>query len=126
MTMLPRLVVVTAVPFGSVDPQPLQLSADGGVELVANPIGRKLKPEDRLIPLPSIRACRHPGLSSSGPVIIKACNHQGLKSSRPVVITDLSSIQPEQGAKRRDRGKKGVREVVVFRRIAVLFANGAP
>lgn len=38
-----RRVMVTTVPFGTVDPAPLRLLAEAGIETVINPLGRKLK-----------------------------------------------------------------------------------
>ena len=41
--MIPQRAFVTTVPFGAIDSAPLQLLASAGVELVLNPLGRKLK-----------------------------------------------------------------------------------
>ena len=43
---LPRRVIVTTVPFGAIDPTPLRALAEAGVELVINPLDRKLKTEE--------------------------------------------------------------------------------
>jgi len=43
MSELPRRVMVTTVPFAGVDPLPLLLLQSAGIELVTNPIGRRLK-----------------------------------------------------------------------------------
>lgn len=40
---LPMKALVTTVPFGTIDDTPLRLMAEAGVELVINPLGRKLK-----------------------------------------------------------------------------------
>src|SRR5215470_19620672 len=39
-------VIVTTVPFGAVDRTPLELLAEAGIELVVNPLGRRLKPSE--------------------------------------------------------------------------------
>jgi D-3-phosphoglycerate dehydrogenase len=39
----PRRAIVTTVPFGTVDPTPLELLKSAGIDLVMNPIGRRLK-----------------------------------------------------------------------------------
>lgn len=41
--MISKRVLVTTVPFGTIDDTPLRLLAEAGVELVINPLGRKLK-----------------------------------------------------------------------------------
>jgi D-3-phosphoglycerate dehydrogenase / 2-oxoglutarate reductase len=41
-----RRVLVTTVPFGAVDPLPLELLRAAGVSFVVNPLGRKLKPQE--------------------------------------------------------------------------------
>jgi len=43
MNQLPKRVIVTTTPFGVIDPAPLKMFAEAGIELVVNPIGRKLK-----------------------------------------------------------------------------------
>jgi len=43
MRSLPRRVLVTTVPFGTIDPTPLQLLKAAKIECVINPLGRKLK-----------------------------------------------------------------------------------
>ena len=43
MNTLPRRAIVTTVPFGAVDPTPLDLLKSAGIDLVMNPIGRRLK-----------------------------------------------------------------------------------
>jgi D-3-phosphoglycerate dehydrogenase len=43
MSGLPRRAIVTTVPFGAVDATPLALLKSAGIELVVNPIGRRLK-----------------------------------------------------------------------------------
>ena len=43
MSALPRRAIVTTVPFGAVDAAPLALLKAAGIELVMNPIGRRLK-----------------------------------------------------------------------------------
>src|SRR5690242_1950148 len=40
---LARRVIVTTVPFGAVDSAPIELLKSAGIELVLNPIGRRLK-----------------------------------------------------------------------------------
>lgn len=42
-TALPRRAIVTTVPFGTIDDLPLRRLAEHGVDLVINPLGRKLK-----------------------------------------------------------------------------------
>lgn len=42
----PFRAVVTTVPFGAVDPLPLKLLADAGIELTINPLSRKLRVEE--------------------------------------------------------------------------------
>lgn len=44
--MLKKRVIVTTVPFGVIDPKPLRLLEENGIELVINPLDRKLKPEE--------------------------------------------------------------------------------
>ena len=46
MVVIPRRVIVTTVPFGTIDPEPLRLLAAAGVECVINPLGRKLRPAE--------------------------------------------------------------------------------
>jgi D-3-phosphoglycerate dehydrogenase len=41
-----KRVIVTTVPFGDFDPAPLRLLTDAGVELVVNPLNRRLKAEE--------------------------------------------------------------------------------
>lgn len=41
-----RRVLVTTIPFGVVDPAPLRLLEGAGVEVVMNPLGRRLRPEE--------------------------------------------------------------------------------
>src|SRR5262245_43210368 len=43
VSSLLRRAIVTTVPFGAVDATPLELLKSAGVELVTNPIGRRLK-----------------------------------------------------------------------------------
>lgn len=38
--------IVTTVPFGAIDPEPLTLLSDAGIDLTINPLGRKLKTEE--------------------------------------------------------------------------------
>ena len=38
--------VITTVPFGTIDPEPLRLLQDAGVDYEINPLGRKLRPEE--------------------------------------------------------------------------------
>lgn len=46
MSLIPRRVIVTTVPFGKIDPTPINILNASGIELVINPIGRKLKPDE--------------------------------------------------------------------------------
>jgi len=46
MSGLPRRVIVTTVPFGTIDPRPLELLQQAGIECVINPLGRKLRAEE--------------------------------------------------------------------------------
>ncbi len=46
MSALPRRAIVTTVPFGAIDATPLALLKSAGIELVTNPIGRRLKPSE--------------------------------------------------------------------------------
>jgi D-3-phosphoglycerate dehydrogenase len=46
MTSNRRRVMVTTVPFGAVDPQPLELLAAAGIDLVVNPKNRRLRAEE--------------------------------------------------------------------------------
>ena len=38
--------IVTTVPFGSIDPEPLRLLKEGGIDYTINPLGRKLRTEE--------------------------------------------------------------------------------
>lgn len=42
----PLKAIVTTVPFGSIDPKPVELMHKNGLEHVINPLGRKLRPEE--------------------------------------------------------------------------------
>jgi len=41
-----KRVFISTVPFGTIDPLPLRLLQEAGIEAVINPLGRKLKPEE--------------------------------------------------------------------------------
>ncbi|HVX92314.1 MAG TPA: phosphoglycerate dehydrogenase [Xanthobacteraceae bacterium] len=98
----PRMrAVVTTVPFGSIDPAPLKILAEAGIETVINPIGRRLKAGEvagvisgfdiviagtetitaaALAAAPSVKAICRVGIGLDG-IDLLAARHQGIAVS---------------------------------------------